>query len=371
MGNGPITDDTKTEDSTSARDMFQTRSRAVSAWALIAALAILFEPGTSFAAGCVSDSDCKGVRICEAGRCVDPRAPAGPQPAPAPARPAQTTAAARAPAPPVAAPTPPQPAAAAAAAPAPAPADAAPAQVVSGPAENPAAAPQSGAACYPACRTGFTCSQGACISLCNPACAAGQTCSATGECVTSAAAAPPVGEADAGWAQEAAIVGYVLTPVTVGVGIAGAATEGGAGIGLGATTTVLVGAGVPIISAGGASARNHPDVTGSRTLRITSWISYGLCLGDALTMIGLGLADADVAVAPRYIAVGLGALTLSTMTLDAAMSANQAKAVAQRTAARVPEWQIIPFVSPTFNATRSDLPGTKADGCMAGVMGRF
>jgi hypothetical protein len=37
-------------------------------------------------------------------------------------------------------------------------------------------APAAGAACFPACRDGFTCYQGQCISLCNPACPAGLEC---------------------------------------------------------------------------------------------------------------------------------------------------------------------------------------------------
>lgn len=47
------------------------------------------------------------------------------------------------------------------------------------------AQPSAEAACFPACRSGFVCSKGQCISRCNPLCATDETCTATGECVPS------------------------------------------------------------------------------------------------------------------------------------------------------------------------------------------
>lgn len=48
-------------------------------------------------------------------------------------------------------------------------------------------------ACFPECRSGYTCHESQCISLCNPACDAGEICTAAGTCeVRSVApAAPP------------------------------------------------------------------------------------------------------------------------------------------------------------------------------------
>jgi len=57
------------------------------------------------------------------------------------------------------------------------PGDPAPIQVVDQPAE-----------CVPACRDGFVCHQGQCISACNPPCGAGQRCSGAGMCVAAQAA---------------------------------------------------------------------------------------------------------------------------------------------------------------------------------------
>ena len=39
------------------------------------------------------------------------------------------------------------------------------------------------AECVPACRSGFVCVGGACLSACNPSCAAGEQCTSQGECL--------------------------------------------------------------------------------------------------------------------------------------------------------------------------------------------
>lgn len=46
----------------------------------------------------------------------------------------------------------------------------------------PAAPAASAAECFPACRSGFTCHGGQCVSLCNPPCEAGERCMQNGEC---------------------------------------------------------------------------------------------------------------------------------------------------------------------------------------------
>jgi hypothetical protein len=57
------------------------------------------------------------------------------------------------------------------------------------PIANAPAAPSDSASpqpttCFPACRTGFLCSKGQCISRCNPVCAVTERCTAQGECVS-------------------------------------------------------------------------------------------------------------------------------------------------------------------------------------------
>ena len=53
----------------------------------------------------------------------------------------------------------------------------------------PAAPAEAG--CFPACREGYLCSAGQCISACNPACAAGERCTAAASCEPSLPPPPP------------------------------------------------------------------------------------------------------------------------------------------------------------------------------------
>jgi hypothetical protein len=46
------------------------------------------------------------------------------------------------------------------------------------------------ASCFPACRRGYLCHAGTCVSECNPPCGAGETCEAA-QCVLRTSAAPP------------------------------------------------------------------------------------------------------------------------------------------------------------------------------------
>ncbi|MDQ3037669.1 MAG: hypothetical protein M3Y87_35075, partial [Myxococcota bacterium] len=41
-------------------------------------------------------------------------------------------------------------------------------------------ATDAGATCEPACRSGFACVRGECVSACNPACGAGERCTDEG-----------------------------------------------------------------------------------------------------------------------------------------------------------------------------------------------
>ncbi len=45
--------------------------------------------------------------------------------------------------------------------------------------------------CFPACRAGYVCARGQCVSSCNPPCASHEVCTATGECVATAPAPAP------------------------------------------------------------------------------------------------------------------------------------------------------------------------------------
>ena len=89
--------------------------------------------------------------------------------------------------------TTPAPAGAPGSAPAAAPPPAAPSEELPPPPPPPSYAEPTADAdtCTPACRSGFTCRGGQCISQCNPPCAAGEQCTPQGECVLSSGGGAP------------------------------------------------------------------------------------------------------------------------------------------------------------------------------------
>lgn len=214
--------------------------------------------------------------------------------------------------------------------------------------------------CYPACRSGYVCSLGECISRCNPPCGPGQLCLDTGECTPlhtaphpavqqpvqpaqptyspplQPYAPPPLPErgttraglrVSSGWAVGAGVYGIITMVVT--------ATLTGICLGLydtglpstiaGAIATIFYAVSNPIVAAGAGSARRGGQVSGLVGARIVGWILYGLTLATAVLMVGLGLAGDQVPV-PLIVSLGAGSV-LSTlfMTLDAFVSASQAR----------------------------------------------
>ncbi|HEY3494318.1 MAG TPA: hypothetical protein VGK73_06520 [Polyangiaceae bacterium] len=220
------------------------------------------------------------------------------------------------------------------------PAPAAPAPSPAAPSPPPAAAvpptPPPAAQCFPACREGFLCHGGACISECNPACPPGQACRAGGRCeieaVPPAAVAPgPAGPpADPGWARGAAYFSYISGAIILG-GTAGvmamndSSTDDDARM-AGIATTVYLAASAPIVAVGGGSARHHPDVKGATALRVVSWVGYALALVDAGFLVGVSFEN-EVSNAHIFSVGLLGALSTVGLGVDAHISAAQAEAV--------------------------------------------
>jgi hypothetical protein len=203
----------------------------------------------------------------------------------------------------------------------------------------------SGAACFPACRAGYLCHEGQCVSACNPPCGVGETCTAAGECRAAVliAPAPPESEtpsalpppnavqttADPGWARGASYLGFVSAGVDVALTAAVIATnphQPGRSRTIGSWAIAVFGMTVPVTALGGASARTHPAVVGRPRLRIASWVTYAAALADSAYL----LSRSRIAVIDNRYVVGAGLLgTLSTIgfALDAHASASQAEAV--------------------------------------------
>jgi hypothetical protein len=134
----------------------------------------------------------------------------------------------------------------------------------------------------------------------------------------------PLPDGDAGWANGAAILGFVTAGISL---IGGVMSEDGisgeTGLIIGAMTTAQFAISLPLVYAGGRSARTGTAV-GLPSWRFTGWLGYGLTLVDAALLLGLGAADIAVPGGPSSVGV-LGALSSVAMALDASESARQAR----------------------------------------------
>jgi len=222
--------------------------------------------------------------------------------------------------------------------------------------------------CLPACRDGFMCHQGTCISACNPECPSGERCTGAGVCTPVAVSPaqpmlvpPPPPPSDSaprdengasavrelpGWALGGAILGFVTAPIIFAISGASAATAGELwpSLPLGALATVMFGVLLPIVANAGASARNGTGVSGSPGLRVTGWVLYGVTLALAVTAVVLGVTN----TIPVPIILGLGGagfLAMLFMSIDALVSRSQAQEAVARSAARFDAVRVAPFVT--------------------------
>jgi hypothetical protein len=135
----------------------------------------------------------------------------------------------------------------------------------------------------------------------------------------------------AGWAKTGGIIGVGTTGMTLIFGSVAAsrAAAGKDGTAVGAVATVFLGAGVPVAASAAASARRHTGVRGIGTgPRIAGWIGYGVSMLQAVTMVGIGVADGTV---PSGLILGTtltGTATGALFTADAFISHKQAREVA-------------------------------------------
>jgi hypothetical protein len=242
-----------------------------------------------------------------------------------------------------------------------------------------AEAAPAGAGCTPACREGFSCVDGECVSKCNPPCGEGEKCTALGHCVAeggggeSGAASGEVplmvsgqpdstgamGPGDPGWGYEAFVLGLISTAAATGLAAGSAVTHGepeSAYLGLAALGTFTVAC--PVLAFGGMSARSNPIHRGYPTARTMSWIGYGVTLAGGIALGAAALGDEEIG--PGWIvSVGtVGVLTMVGFTVDAYASASQAES---------PVGQL--GTVPSYGLTPSLALGPEPEGGMTGSLG--
>jgi hypothetical protein len=148
---------------------------------------------------------------------------------------------------------------------------------------------------------------------------------------TASGASVGAGSGDGGWARTAGYMG-IGTMVLIGgltAAIAANTDDEDVSIPLGIGATLLGGVMIPVVAAGGSSARTSPMNQGYPGLRLASWIVYGLTMADAVLAIGLGLSDVEV---PPAVVASIGLLGVAStagMTWDAFASASPAGSMAR------------------------------------------
>lgn len=186
--------------------------------------------------------------------------------------------------------------------------------------------------CDPPCRSGYECRNGTCVSQCNPPCPETQTCDpASHECVLLAPKPkeePKEHHNTGGFATASAITGFVLSPIILGLTIGSAATSGNGlvpALPLGASALGIGIVSVPIIAAGGASARSGDKVNGVLGLRIAGWTGYGLSIGTGALMVGWAVSGGSIPPAPILACGLLGTFSCVSLSVDNLVSGNEAK----------------------------------------------
>jgi hypothetical protein len=118
---------------------------------------------------------------------------------------------------------------------------------------------------------------------------------------------------------------------------------------LGGTATLLYAISLPIVAAGGSSARENAAVTGYAGLRITGWIGYAVTLADAAVL--LSQIGKNQPPDGQILSVGiLGVSSLVCFIVDGYASASKANRIAAyeagfRANRRPSQGMVLPFVA--------------------------
>jgi hypothetical protein len=169
-----------------------------------------------------------------------------------------------------------------------------------------------------------------------------------------------------GWASGAAGVGIAsaVTVLGLALGAEGTKAQGQVpSIPLGATATVILAAMVPVVAAGGLSARRSTGKEGIPGLRVAGWIAYGLALGNAVVLIAEGLGNTQPPPGQITGTGVLGAFSLVAFSADALASRNPALASPSSGGkSRAGDWTMAVAPVPESNGRL---------GCTVDVVGRF
>jgi hypothetical protein len=127
-------------------------------------------------------------------------------------------------------------------------------------------------------------------------------------------------------AKTGSIINFVLAAPVLALGTISAVSEDEVAIAFGAAATAVAGIGIPIGAIIPGKTRRNAGVNGSTGLRIAGWISYGLTMADAITMLALS-EEVDFTGGPTISVALLGTLSTVFFGLDASKTVRQAKEI--------------------------------------------
>lgn len=191
-------------------------------------------------------------------------------------------------------------------------------------------------------------------------------------CVEPRSAAPvtPERPLSDGWALGGAIMGLVIVAPVTGLGIASALTNDNTvpSVPLGGSATVLTAIVSPLVFGSGRSARRGAMVRGVVGLTVTGWVTYGLCLGNAIVMIALGLSDVFVPSWEIVLATVMADVSLISFSIDALVSHKRAKRAIEAQEGNVGKGDSFVALSPAIAPVKSESGVT---GGVLGLVGTF
>jgi hypothetical protein len=175
--------------------------------------------------------------------------------------------------------------------------------------------------------------------------------------------APPA--ADATWARQASLIGYVGAAATLGLAVGSYSSfdDQGTSIALGGVATLVAGIAGPIAASGGTSARTQ-GAFGNPVLQSSGWVAYTLSMLNAVTLIALSVADVAAEPWLTLTTGSMGAMGLVFFAMDAQQGANELDALKQRHQGSNGV-KLTPMVAPWI--TRTGIRQANTTGAVAGV----
>jgi hypothetical protein len=200
----------------------------------------------------------------------------------------------------------------------------------------------------------------------------------TGDGAGSGAAAAVEEKADTGWAMGAGITGIISAVGVLGLSVGAAVNVDDTltSMSMGGTATLGLIVFGPVVSAGARSPTGE-GVHGSTGLKVGGWVTYGLGVANAVTLLLMGAASAagddvlldDATMAGLITVTGLlGATSLTLFSIDAFIARGQAaRQMAVRSSDQDAGLRIAPVFAPI--APPAQHPG--AAGMSVGLAGSF